>query len=103
MASTFNPDIVLFNATGYLPLKTRYLPHHWQEGLNIMLEKTPSNFNMEKLLQITLLFETDFNVNNMWLGRAVMMNAETVDLLADEQYGHRHKAAMLQCLNKVVL
>jgi len=30
-----------------------------------------------------------------------MLNAETLDLLVDEQYGsRRHKAAVLQCLNK---
>jgi len=65
-----------------------------------MLEKTPGNFNVEKL-QIILLFEADFNANNKWLGRVVMMNTENLDLLVDEQYGsQRHKAAMMQCLNK---
>jgi len=30
-----------------------------------------------------------------------MMNAETLELLADKQYGSQcHKAAILQCLNK---
>jgi len=65
-----------------------------------MLEKTPGNFNVEKL-RIILLFEVDFNVNNKWIGHVVMFNAETMDLLADEQYGsRRNKAAVLQCLNK---
>jgi len=64
-----------------------------------MLEKTPGNFNVEKLR--ILLFEADFNDNNKWIGRVVMFNAKTMDLLADEQYGsHRNKAAVLQCLNK---
>jgi len=31
-----------------------------------------------------------------------MMNAETLELLANKQYGSQwHKAAVLQCLNKV--
>ncbi len=48
-----------------------------------------------------MLFEADFNANNKWLGRAIMFNAETLDLLVDEQYGScRQKAAVLQCLNK---
>jgi len=52
-------------------------------------------------LRIILLFKADFNANNKWLGQAVMMNAETLELLADKQYGSwQHKAAILQCLNK---
>jgi len=52
-------------------------------------------------LRIILLFEADFNANNKWLGRAVMINAETLELLANEQYGsRRNKAVVLQCLNK---
>jgi len=84
MAGTFNPDIVLFNATmADLPMKTGYSPRHWQEGLNIILEKIPGNFNVEKL-QIILLFEADFNTNNKWLARAIMLNTEMLDLLADK-------------------
>jgi len=101
MAGTFNPEIAIFNATmADLPMCTGYSPRRWREGLNVMLEKTPGNFNVEKL-RIILLFEADFNANNKWIGRAVMFNAETMDLLADKQYGsRRHKAAVLQCLNK---
>jgi len=41
MAGSFNPDIVLFDAMMVnLPMKTGYSPQHWQEGLNVMLEKT---------------------------------------------------------------
>jgi len=96
MAGTFNPNIVLFNATmADIPLKTGYSPSRWRQGLNVMLEKTPGNFNVEKL-RIILLFEADFNANNKWLGRVAMYMAESLDLLADEQYGSRkQKAAVL--------
>jgi len=68
MAGTFNPDILVLNATmADILLSTGYSPKRWQKGLNIMLEKSPSNFNVEKL-QIILLFEADFNANNKWLG-----------------------------------
>jgi len=68
MAGTFNPNILLFNTMmSDLPMKTGYSPQQWREGLNVMLEKTPRNFNMEKL-QIILLFEADFNANNKWTG-----------------------------------
>jgi len=101
MAGTFNPNIVLFNATmASLPLKTGYLPCRWWEGLNVMLEKTPGNFNVEKL-RIILLFEADFNSNNKWLGCMVMYMAESLDLLVDKQYGSCwNNAVVLQCLNK---
>jgi len=83
-----------------IPMTTGYSPNCWWEGLNVMLEKIPGNFNVEKL-RIILLFEADFNMNNKWLGRAVMLNAEKCNLLAEEQYGsRRQKAAVLQCLNK---
>jgi len=40
MAGTFNPNIVLFNATmADLPLKTGYSLRRWRQGLNVMLEK----------------------------------------------------------------
>jgi len=50
MARTFNLDILIFNATmADIPLKTGYSPDRWHEGLNVMLEKSPGNFNVEKL------------------------------------------------------
>jgi len=79
MASTFNPDIVVFNATmADLPMQTGYSPSRWREGLNVMLEKIPGNFHMEKL-HIILLFKADFNANNKWLRHVLMMNVETLD------------------------
>ncbi len=62
--------------------------------------KSPGNFNVEKL-RIILLFEANFNSNNKWISWAVMRNVEALNLLAEEQYGsQKHKAAVLQCLNK---
>jgi len=54
-------------------------------------------------IENSITFEANFNANNKWLGWAVMLNAETLDLLADKQYGsHRNKVAVLQCLNEVL-
>jgi len=67
-----------------------------------MLEKSPVNFNVEKLC-IILLFEVYFNSNNKWLGCTVMLNVEQFNLLAPEQYGSRkQKSAIAQCLNKLL-
>jgi len=79
-----------------------FLPAQWHKGLNVVSEKSPSNYNVEKLW-IILLFEADFNGNNKWLGRAVMFNAEAAGMVADKQYGScKHKLAIAQCLNKLL-
>jgi len=67
MAGTFNPDILIFNASmADIPMTTGYSPNWWREGLNAMLEKIPGNCNVEKLW-IILLFGANFNANNKWL------------------------------------
>jgi len=77
MADTFNPTIAVFNTRlANLGFTTGYSLKCWRKGLNVMLEKQPGNFNVEKL-RIILLFEGDFNQNNKWLGWAVMFNAES--------------------------
>jgi len=104
IASTFNPEIMVINAAlANIPLWTGFSYQCWQTGLNIMIEKTTGDFNVEKL-RIILLFEADFNSNNKWIGWAVMYQAEKNLLLADEQYGSRKfKSAIHQCLNKCLL
>jgi len=65
-----------------------------------MLEKLKGNLNVEKL-QMILLFESNFNNNNKWLGRAVMFNTEAHNQMVPEQYGSRkEKSLVIQCLNK---
>ena len=55
---------------------------------------------MEKLRTI-LLYEADFNMNNGFIGRKIMNNAEKNDVLAKEQYGSRKShSAQVQALNK---
>jgi len=71
-----------------IPLWMGFLYERWKTGLNIMIEKTTGDFNVEKLW-IILLFEVDFNVNNKWVGRAIMYQVEQSQLLAKEQYGSR--------------
>jgi len=94
-------QIAQFNAhMALLPVATGYSPSHWHHGLNVMLEKTPGNYDGE-CLQIILLFEVDCNQNNKWLGWAFMKEVELRNLLAGEQYGsHWYKDTITQCLNK---
>jgi len=101
MVGTFNPEILVINMTlANIPLCSGFLYAQWKTGVNVMIEKTRGDFNMEKL-QIILLFEVDFNFNNKWIGCAVMYRAEDAKLLAEEQYGsQKYKSAIYQCLNK---
>jgi hypothetical protein len=75
-------------------------PQRWRFGTDVMFEKKPGNFCVDKL-RLILLYKADFNQNNKFLGRAMMRNAELQKLLAPEQYGSRKKmSAIDQCLNK---
>jgi len=86
-----------------IPLHTGFTYEQWKKGLNIMIEKMVGDFNVKKL-HIILLFEADFNVNNKWIERAVMYQAEQAHLMAEEQFvSHKFKLAIYQCLNKQLL
>jgi len=83
-----------------LALLSGWALERWKKTLNVMLEKLAGNDNMEKLC-IIMLFEVDFNNNNKWIRKQVMLTAEKHRLLALEQYGsQKSKAAGTQCLNK---
>jgi len=101
MGGTFNPLIALVNAKqADKPLESRYSPKQWWKGLNMMLQKQLSNIHVEKL-QIIVLFKADFNMNNKWIGQAIMYEVEQLKLLAPEQYRScKEKAANIQSLSK---
>jgi len=63
-----------------IPLLTGYSPKRWHHGLNVLLEKLISNYEVEHLC-IILLFTADANFNNKWQGRAAMAQAEQLALL----------------------
>jgi len=69
-----------------IPMMTGISPQRWHHTLNVMLKKVAGKCSVKKL-QISMLFEADFNNNNKWLGRAVMQNAEGLNKVAPEQYG----------------
>ena len=55
---------------------------------------------MDKLQTIPL-YEIDFNQNNKFLGKLMMMRAEEGGVLAKEQYGNRKQMRAIECaLNK---
>jgi len=66
-----------------------------------MLEKSPGIHDISKL-QIIHLFKGGFNFDNKWLGKTTMVQAESKELLAHEQYcsWNNVKDAIIQCLKK---
>jgi len=100
-AGTFSKLInSIHTALSAIPLKTGFSYHRWKKGINVMLEKSPGNFQVSKL-RITLLFEVDFNELNKYVGRKMMHHAEQYGLVAGEQYGSRHsQSSITQSLNK---
>jgi len=65
-----------------------------------MLEKSPGNFQVNKL-QIILLFKADFNQINKYIGQEMMYHAEQYRLVDREQYGSHHgHSSITQSLNK---
>jgi len=50
IAGTFNPEILVVNATlADIPLHTGFSYDCWKKGLNIMIEMSAGDFNVEKL------------------------------------------------------
>jgi len=90
-------DIKCFD--GLDPYENWLPPRQWQYSINVMLEKSNSNYNLAKLW--IHLFEVDFNFSSKWLGKTAISKTESQWLLAHEQYGSwKVKAATTQCLNK---
>jgi len=100
-SGTFSDLInAIHTALSVIPLKTGYSYHRWRKGINIMLEKSPGNFQVDKLW-IILLFEADFNHLNKYISRQMMYHAEQYGLVAGEQYGSRNgRSSITQSLNK---
>jgi len=100
-SGTFNDLInAVHTALLVIPLKTSYLYNRWRKGINIMLEKLPGNFQVDKL-RIILLFEANFNQLNKYIGHEMMYHAEQYGLMAGKQYSSRHGHSLItQSLNK---
>ena len=68
-----------------IPFRTGYSPLRWKSATNVMILKKAGNTNLDKLRTL-VLFESDFNHNNKFLGKQIMDNAVTHNNTASEQY-----------------
>lgn len=59
-----------------------------QPGVNLLIPKEVSNYQMDRQLTI-LLYEADFNFNNKILGTKNIHRSEKQEILKREQYGNR--------------
>ena len=83
-----------------IPFLSDYSLKRWQQGINVIIDKSKVNYRVDKLRTI-LLYEADFNMNKKYLGKDMMQKAEKCKVLSREQYGGRQKeAAILHALNK---
>jgi hypothetical protein len=91
-------DTIMANLT----YRHGFAPSRWKKGLDVMIEKKPGSRRLDTLRAI-LLYEADFNQNNKRLGREMLLQAESHDAVAVEQYGSRkNMSASDQSLNKAL-
>jgi len=67
MVGTQHQDIAHLNwLLAWVPLQTGYSPMQWQQGLNVMLEKSPGNYDVEWLHIICCSKLTAMQITNGW-------------------------------------
>ena len=97
-AATKNDSIMkLHYLLAKIPFRTGYSSLRWKEATNVMILKKEGNTNVDKL-RILVLFETDFNHNNKFLGRSMMQHMCDKSHLVTEQYS----APGRKCIDHVI-
>ena len=82
-----------------IPFRTGYSPQRWQNATDVMILKKLGVYDVEALRTI-VLYESDFNHNNKWLGRSMMHKLVTKKRLAPEQYSIPGRKAIDHALNR---
>ena len=82
-----------------IPFRTGYSPQRWKAATNVMILKKQGNTNIDKLRTL-VLFESDFNHNNKFLGRSMMQHMVEKGFIAEEQYSTTGKKCIDHVLNR---
>ena len=77
-----------------VPFRTGFAPQRWKQATNVMILKKAGLFDVEKLRTLCL-FQSDYNHNNKFLGRELMMHSVNHGYIAKEQYSVTGKKASL--------
>ena len=82
-----------------IPFRTGYAPSRWKSATNVMILKKEGDTNVDKLRTL-VLFESDFNHNNKFLGRTMMHHMVDTGKSAKEQYSVPGKKCIDHVLNR---
>ena len=83
-----------------LAYKHGFSPEPWRMITDVEILKSEGVYEIEKMRTIQLL-DSQFNMNNKKLGRELISHAESIGLLAEEQFGSRKsRKAVSVALNK---
>jgi hypothetical protein len=85
-----------------IPLHAGFTPEAWTQALDMMIPKKVSSTHVRKL-RIIVLFHALFNMLNKRVGRAMIQQADSLNLIPEEAYGSRPgRRANICALNKVL-
>ena len=99
-ASSTNDIITAVNyILAELPFQTGYSPFRWRNATDVMILKKQGLYDIDKLRTI-ILYESDFNHNNKWLGKSMISHAIKFGKIAPEQYSIPGRKAIDHALNR---
>ena len=82
-----------------IPFCSGYTPKRWKEANNVMILKKEGVSDLDRLRTL-VLFESDFNHNNKFLGREMMHQIIDKDHIAEEQYSRSGRKCIDHVLNQ---
>ena len=85
-----------------IPFRSGFAPSRWKVATNVMILKKAGMFEIEKLRTLCL-FQSDYNHNNKFLGKAMMEHMVTNNYVAKEQCSVSGKKCISQALNKTLI
>lgn len=82
-----------------IPFRTGYVPDRWKKANNVMILKKEGVSDLDRLRTL-VLFESDFNHNNKFLGREMNKQMIEKNFIAKEQYSRPGRKCIDHVLNR---
>ena len=99
-AATSNTDIMNIHYNmAKMPIRSGYSPMRWQSETNVMILKKEQVNRLDKMRTL-VLFESDFNHNNKFLGRKIMEHLMDNNKIVAEQYSKPGKKCSDHVVNR---
>ena len=93
----YNDIMELYYRMAEIPFRSGYVPTRWKKANNVMILKKEGVSDLDRLRTL-VLFESDFNHNNKFLGREMMHQIIDKEHIAKEQYSRPGR----KCIDHVV-